>query len=175
MTRATIGNRQKNLLRDGILVSLPSLSLLPLLSIYAAAIERLRLEKAFKIIQSKYCIFKREQIFEWTTLLQLQNLYSNLNLLSLFQWGLGVFCSGCSNSSSLKSINLKLYMCKEISRRICNKGSFKKPTHSIYLYSNPELAYYSHENADHKDYWKERLRRKIKKTWKSSGSGLSHI
>lgn len=156
---------------------------LPLLSIYSAAIERLRLEKAFKIIQSKYFIFKRDKFwsrfFKWTILLQLQNFYSDLNLQSLCQWGLGVFCSGCSNSSSLKSINLKLYMCKEISRRICNKGSFKKPTHSILstfnMYSNPELAYYFHENVAHEDYWKERLQRKIKKTRKSSGSELLHI
>lgn len=78
-----------------------------------------------------------EQIFGKNNsceLLQLQNLYSDMNLQSPFQWDFGIFCSGCSNSSSLKSINLKPYMCKEIIKRICNKGSFKNPTHSIYVY-----------------------------------------
>lgn len=97
-------------------------------------------------------------------LIQLQSLYSDTKLQSLFQWSLGVFCAGCSNSSSLKSIILKLCMCKEIIRRTSNKRSFKNPTHSIHIYSNPELEYYSHENVAH--YWKERLRRKIKNTWK---------
>lgn len=82
-----------------------------------------------------------------------------MNLRSPSQWGLGVFCS-------FKSTILKLYMCKEIIRRMCNKGSLKKPTHLIHAYSNPELEYYPHENAAHKDYWKERLQRKIKNTWK---------
>lgn len=110
-----------------------------------------------------------EQLFGMNTsceLLQVQNLYSDMNLQSLFQWGLGVFCSGCCNSSSFKSIHLKLFLCKEIIRRMRNKGSFKKPTHSIYVYSNAELEYYSHENVAHKDYWTERLQRKIKNTWK---------
>lgn len=95
---------------------------------------------------------------------QLQSLYSEMNLQPFFQWDLCAFCSGCSNSSSFKSTHLKLYMCKEIFRRMkadmCNKGSFKNPTHPKCMYSNPVLKYYSHKKVAHKDYWKRKTSQK---------------
>lgn len=63
----------------------------------------------------------------------------------------------------LTAIHLKLYVCKEIFRRMkaekCNKGSLENPAYSKCTYSNTVLKY-SHEKVAHKDYQKRKCSQK---------------
>jgi len=116
------------------------------LSIYPTAIlyfERsLTMEQAFRMNSS-------------CELHQLQSLYSEINLPSFFRRISGLSALEVPTPAPLRAF-IKLYMCKVIFRRIkadlCNKGSFKNPTYSECMYSNPVLKYYSCEKIAHKDY-----------------------